>query len=107
MVIAYEDDQNRIAIHVDPGRSGIWQQEPYYTDIKNWAIAAGQNEGQVIVWQGSNVIAVLPDREKSLGHIRADQLIVTSEKMTRQGKVWDVFIVDAGDPIVNKLKKRI
>ena len=99
-----EGHANRIAIHVDPGRAGAWRQEPYYSEIKNWAVAASENRGQVIVWQGPNAIAILPDREKNLGPVAEDQLIITSEKASALGVELDVMVVDKDDPILEKLK---
>jgi hypothetical protein len=103
MVIAYESENNRIVVHVDPGRVGAWREEPYYSEIKDWAIRASENQGQVIVWQGQDAIAVLPDRDKNLGPVREDQFIVTSEKRRLDGVELDVMVVDRGDPILDKL----
>jgi hypothetical protein len=101
MVVSYESS-DRIAIHVDPGRHDAWRREPYFSDIKRWARAAAARRGQVIVWQGREVIAVLPDREQNLGALGADQLIVTTETAVPGGSVIDVFVVDADDPRAEK-----
>jgi hypothetical protein len=58
----------------------------------------------VIVWEGRKVIAVLPDREKDLGEVRADQFIVTSVKTGPRGPVLDVFVVDRDDPIAQAIQ---
>jgi hypothetical protein len=91
MVVSYESAA-RIAIHVDPGRPDGWRREPYYSEIKRWARAAAERQGQVIVWQGAVAIAVLPDRDKPLGALRADQLIVTVERQGPSGPVLDVEV---------------
>lgn len=103
MVLAYESHANRIAIHVDPYRGDAWRKEPFYSQIKEWAIAASENQGQVIVWQGNNVIAVLPDREKDLGSVRQDQFIITAEKAGPSGPEFDVMVIDNDDPILKNL----
>ncbi len=105
MVIVPEGDANRIAIHVDPGRVGAWRKEPYYSEIKNWAVAALEYQGQVIVWEGQDVIAILPDREKNLGPVGEDQFIITSERAGVMGVELDVMVVDKDDPILEKLKR--
>jgi len=97
MVIAYES-ADRIAIHVDPGRPDGWRKEPYFSDIKRWARAAAERRGQIIVWQGREVIAVLPDHEKNLGALRPDQLIVTIERQGPSGTMLDVEVREPDDP---------
>jgi hypothetical protein len=105
MVLAYEElHAPRLSVHVDPGRPNAWREEPYYAQIKRWAAAAAAKRGQVIVWQGRQTIAVLPDREKDLGEVRPDQFIVTSAKPGALGTVLDVFVVDGDDPIAQSLK---
>jgi hypothetical protein len=59
----------------------------------------------VIVWQGRKAIAVLPDRDKDLGEVRADQYIVTTEIMGRDGVTLDVVALDGGDPRFLSLKR--
>lgn len=104
MVLAYEEAHApRLSVHVDPGRPNAWREEPYYSQIKRWAAAAVAKRGQVIVWQGRNTIAVLPDRDKDLGEVRPDQFIITQAKPGPRGTVLDVFVVDGDDPIAQTL----
>jgi hypothetical protein len=105
MVISFELDNNRVAVHVDPGRVGAWRKEPYYSEIKHWAVSGAKTRGQVIVWQGRDAIAVLPDREKFLGPVREDQFIVTARKRGPGGVELDVMVVDKDDPIMDKASK--
>jgi hypothetical protein len=105
MVLAYDEQHApRLSIHVDPARPDVWRQEPYYAQIKRWAAAAAARRGQVIVWQGRRTIAVLPDRDKDLGEVRADQFIVTSAKSGPHGTVLDVFVVGRDDPLAQSLQ---
>jgi hypothetical protein len=98
MVLDYEPHANRIVVHVDSGRSDAWRREPYYSEIKQWALRASQNQGQVIVWQGMDAMAVLPDREVNLGRVRSDQLIITTEQRTLTGPKFDVTVMERSDP---------
>lgn len=98
MVLDFEPHANRIVVHVDSGRNDAWKREPYYSEIKRWAVGASQNQGQVIVWQGLDAVAVLPDREINLGRVRSDQLIITSEKRTSTGITFDVILMERNDP---------
>lgn len=107
IVLAYEEQHApRLSLHVDPGRPNAWREEPFYGLIKRWAHAAAAAKGQVIVWHGPTVTAVLPDGEKELGEVRPDQFIVTSEKMGPGGPTLDVIVVDADDPIAQSIRSR-
>jgi hypothetical protein len=107
LVISYEETYlPRLSVHVDPARPGAWREEPYYSQIKQWAVAAASARGQVIVWQGRKAIVVLPDREKDLGEVRTDQFILTTETMGPTGPTLDVMAVDADDPMFVALKNR-
>ncbi len=95
MVLTSEDDGRRTVINVDTGRLDAWRKAPYYAEIKQMAVAAARTRGQVIVWQGGNAIAILPDREKFLGPVGAGQMIVTTESAAPGGGDLDVEVVDA------------
>lgn len=104
MVLAYEETHApRLSVHVDPARPNAWREEPYYSQIKRWAVAAAAKRGQVIVWLGKSTIAVLPDRDKDLGEVRPDQYIITQAKPGPRGPVLDVFVVDGDDPIAQSV----
>lgn len=104
MVLTYEHDSERIVIHVDPTRAFAWREEPYYSEIKEWAVRAAQSQGQVIVWQGRDAIAILPHTDKNIGAVRDDQFILTIERHGPSGITFDVEVVDAADPRVAHLK---
>ena len=107
MVLAYDEvHAPRLSVHVDPARPDAWRKEPYYSQIKRWAIAAAAHRGQVIVWQGRSTVAVLPDRDKDLGEVRSDQFIITSTRQGPQDTTLDVFVVDGHDPAAQALRAR-
>ena len=101
-LINFEERANRIAIHADAERAGAWRIEPYYSTIKQWAANAARTGGTVIVWAGDKVTLVLPDREKELGAVRDDQVIVPVQIRTPRGLETDYIAVDADDPRVPK-----
>ena len=105
MVLSFQQHPNRITVHVDPGRKDAWRKEPYYSQIKAWAAAAVPHGGQVNVWQGHDVIAVLPDGEKNLGPVRRDQLIINNETRGPLGIEIDAMVVDEDDPILAQLPR--
>jgi hypothetical protein len=49
------------------------------------------------------VIAILPDQEKELGEVRADQFIITSSKASARGTILDVLVIDKCDPLAQSL----
>ena len=99
MVISLLPSVNRMVVYVDPDRSDTWRKEPYYSDIKNWARAAAKNQGQLLVSQGRDMIAVMPDGETNLGPVTDDQLIITRRKRGSGGTGIEYVIVDQDDPI--------
>jgi len=101
-LVNYESPSNRIVIHVDPARPGAWREEPFHAQIKRWAASIARDGGFLVVWTGQSAVAVLPGREKDLGQVRDDQLLLTSAKRTASGVVFDVIVVDADDPRAQK-----
>ena len=90
-----ESSANRIAIHADPARPDAWRSEPFYSVIKGWARRKMAGGGTVIVWAGQHATLVLPDRDKDLGIVRDDQLIVPVERRTARGVEIDFVVRDA------------
>jgi Fe-S-cluster containining protein len=104
MVITWEDGGNRMVIHVDGGRIDAWRKEPFYGQIKKWAAAAAQANRQVLLWQGRDLLAILPNREKRLGPLRAGQHIATFRIPGPNGPEFDVRILDADDPLLGSAR---
>lgn len=96
-LINYEERARRIAIHADPDRADAWRKEPYYSAIKGWATATARDGGYVIVWAGRHASIVMSDREKPLGEVRDDQVIIPLETA---GAVRDYIVVEPDDPRV-------
>lgn len=76
MVIVVEDE-NRMAIHVDPALPNVWKAEPYYSDLKTWAWQAAQHDQQIVVSIARRMIALLPDCEVDLGFVEEDEVVLT------------------------------
>lgn len=98
MVLYYDDEAQRLGVHVDPAKPDAWRQAPYYSDLKLWARAAAPTRGQIIIFEGDERIAILPDRDKRLGPTRADQVLVCIEYETPTNVIYDVIPVDLDDP---------
>jgi len=101
MVLTWESHANRMVINVDSGRPDAWRKEPYYAQIKKWAVAARQNRGELLLWQGRDAVVVLPDREVFVGALRAGQSIAILEKKGPGGIEYDVKVLEAANPPVS------
>ena len=51
-----------------------------------------------MVWAGSRATIVLPDRDKDLGDVREDQLIVPVKRQTPRGIEIDYELVEPNSP---------
>lgn len=91
MVIALPPGEQRIVIFVDPSRRGRWRRAPYYPMIKHWAQMLCPKAGQVLIHDGAEVIAVLPDREKSFGPHREGRTLTSIVTPGPNGPICDVI----------------
>jgi hypothetical protein len=84
-----ESGGNRLAVHVDPAFPNKWREEPYFSQIKQWAIDYVPRQVQVAVYIKDRVIVVLPDKETDLGTLaRSDQIMVARS----QDGSWRAFV---------------
>jgi len=93
MVVYVDAGGQRLGIQVDPSRPMAWREEPYYSQLKEWAVHGAQAKRQVIVYIKDRVIVLLPGKEVDLGVLeRGDQVVVTPS-----GKDWTATRVAARD----------
>ena len=88
----------RLVVHVDTARPDAWREQPFYGYLKSWVKATAPAKGQVLVWIGPKTIVVLPDRDRDLGEVKPDQVIVTWEEKGPFGSTLDVSVVHKDDP---------
>lgn len=99
MVILSELDGARVAIHVDPGRPGAWREQPYYADIKRWAVQFAQSQMQVVVTIGRRVFVILPHEDVDLGEVADDERIITQQRKAPDGSlILNAVKMKADDP---------
>ena len=67
MVVVLEDYANALVIHSDPARPHAWRQEPFCSEIRQWAQAAARTQRQVIVWDGNSKIVISPEEPTGVG----------------------------------------
>lgn len=87
IIIDYEAENERLAIHVDEGRKTAWRTEPFYSRIMNWAQSLSKRGQHVLVWEGLEAIVVLPNREIRLGKIGAAKDLIVEKRATPTGPV--------------------
>lgn len=99
MVITREE-ASRTIVRVDEGRPNAWRDEPYYSDLKQWAWQGGSRH-QLLVHTAGRTIAIVPDADIDLGVVTDDHLLITAEITTPAGGLrWTVEKVGAADPRV-------
>ena len=76
-VLSIYPGANSLNVTVDPGVPNAWRREPYLSQFRRWAGAALAQGDQVLVFLGSKVTAILPDREIDLGEILPNDQIVS------------------------------
>ena len=96
IVLAFDEPAKRIYVHVE--RGDAWRKEPFYSQIKAWSAQICRQGGQVLVWQGAEVIAVLPHKDVNLGRLDDDQRIDMLETFSPLGYEYDVIVRRKGDP---------
>lgn len=98
MVVASEGDGRRIAVHVDPSVPASWRAEPYYSDIKSWAVGAAAEGRQVIVGIKNRQIVIFPDRDVDLGPVARDEGVVVRQLTGPAGTRFEAAKVNIADP---------
>lgn len=90
LVVAFDEAANRIYVHAE---NDAWRKEPYYTTIKSWARQMWKAGGQVLVWQGHDIIAALPQKDVNLGRLKEGQRVHTRETFTATGVEYDAVVM--------------
>lgn len=95
MVLTLDPLTRNMNVQVDPGQANAWRREPYYGQLRRWAVASAPKGRHVLVHVNRTTTMVLPDRDVPLGVVAPDERIVTRERMTPQGITFDVEKVAA------------
>lgn len=98
MVMSFDPETLRVDVLVDPDYPDVWRRQPFYEQIKVIAQNALRGLGYLIVWQGREAIAVLPDRDVSLGPVQKDVIVVT-QTQTPEGMTYDARLMAPDDPL--------
>jgi hypothetical protein len=81
-----------LAVCIDPGLPSAWRRSPYYPALARWARELADDPTSpwpaVDVWIGRRCILVLPDGEKDLGIVAADEAVRIDRTTTDTGAVY-------------------
>jgi len=87
--------EDGIELRCDPGFPDAWRKEPYYTEVREWAIAGEETDMTVVVISGRRLILVTGAREFDLGIVGTDERIV---RELEDGRVISARVVKAAEP---------
>jgi hypothetical protein len=87
MVLYVEGEKNVLAVRVDPGDPSAWRRDPYFRQLKDYAIAEADRM-RVVVYVKDRVIVILPNKEVDLGVMRPGDQLLVRETRTSKGRDW-------------------
>jgi hypothetical protein len=94
MVLYIEGERNVLAVRVDPGDPGAWRREPYFRQLKEYAIAEADRL-RVVVYVKNRVIVILPNKEVDLGIMRPGDQLLVRETRILNGRDWTASLEPA------------
>lgn len=94
LVVTTSEEGNGLEVRCDPGFPAAWRKEPYYSQIREWAVAAAPSGGTVLVCIGTREILVAPEGEFPLGDVAPDDRIA---REFSGGKLIGVKVIKAAD----------
>lgn len=98
-----DETQVRLNVHVDPASPSAWRREPYFSQLKKWALSGmagvavgGKNRRrQVLIYVGDRGVMLLPDnaagvKEVDLGVVTRQNIFVTV-RSSDAGPEYDAY----------------
>ena len=79
-----------LLIQVDPALPTAWRKEPYYSQIRKWAVTGLGNGRQVVVFNNRAATVILPDKDVPLGTIEpGDRIVISSAPLLGGGFTYN------------------
>ncbi|MDR7036257.1 MULTISPECIES: hypothetical protein [Methylobacterium] len=95
MVLSLDPVSRHMNVQVDPGQPNAWRREPYYGQLKRWAVASLPRKRHVLVHLNKVTTVVLPDRDVPLGEFGPQDRLVIRERPGPGGPAFEVEKVRA------------
>lgn len=76
LVFTLEPTSGYLLFQVDPGNPDAWKREPYYSQIKTWAVEALSRGRGTLVFVNKAATLILPDGDAELGELGPDDRIM-------------------------------
>jgi hypothetical protein len=105
IVLAPALDGKRLGVYVDPARPDIWKSEPFYSQLKQWALETISANRQVIVYVARRAIVILPNKDVDLGEVGPDEHIITTGHRGLSGIEYDAIKMKPDDPRLSYLSE--
>jgi hypothetical protein len=97
MVLFFEQNTNRLAVHVDPDHPRAWQREPYYGQLKAWSREAAVAQHQIVVYIRRRAVVILPDQDVDIGDLEPGDHIRVDTHDLPEGRTWTARRIPAKD----------
>ena len=97
MILFFEKNTDRLAVHVDPEHAGVWRREPYYRQLKGWSREATAIGRQIVVYIRRKAIVILPDTDVDLGDLQPGDHIRVGMQATPRGRVLNAIRIPVNE----------
>jgi hypothetical protein len=87
-----------IIIHVDTSRRGAWRKPPFHPLFRRWATVMAPRGARLLVREGREYFAILPDRDKALGILQPGWILVPTQREMAGSVSYDIELARADDP---------
>ena len=86
--------EDGIEVRCDPGFPNAWRKEPFWSEIREWAISGETHDVTVVGIVGQRMTLITPDREFDLGIVGPDERIV---RELQGNQIVNFTVAKAGD----------
>jgi hypothetical protein len=92
MVLYVEGERNVLAVRVDPSDPSAWRRDPYYRQLKEFAIKEADGKYRVVVYIKNRVIVILPNKDVDVGIMKPGDQLLVRETMGPNGRDWKAVL---------------